>query len=476
MARVGFILSVLALMSVSAADWSQFRGPNSSGIADGNPDLPVEFGPGTNVVWKTALPPGHSSPTIGNDSIFVTAVENDKLYSISVDRATGRIKWRREAPRPRKQVIERPANSPVSATPVTDGRNVFAFFQDFGLIAYGPDGGELWRVPLGPFNNPFGHGASPILAGDTLLMNCDQDTGSFLLAVDKNTGKTLWRTERPHAQRGYATPVLYAPKDGARQVIVAGSFRLSGYAVKTGKEAWYIRRLPWQIKPTPVVSGDVVYFTTFSGESEPGEQEIVPPFQDALAKLDKNGDGKLSKEEIVDPKVKARFDEYLDLDDSGFLEEHDWKQLQERRLGENAVRAYRIGGAQGDITDTHQLWKSSKSLPNVPSPLVYQGIVYLLKEGGIFTSYDAKTGETLKQARLAGAPGDYYASPIAADGRIYAISEEGKVVVLAAGGQWQITRINTLDDECKATPAVADNKLYVRTRSALYCFATGKAR
>ena len=261
--------------------------------------------------------------------------------------ATGRILWRREAPRPRKQEIERPANGPVSATPATDGQNAYVFFQDFGLLAYGPDGNELWRMPLGPFNNPFGHGASPILSGDTLLMVCDQDVGSFLLAVDKMSGRVLWRTERPHAQRGYATPVLYQPPSGKLQVIVAGSYRLSGYDAATGKELWWIRRLPWQVKPTPVVAGDVIYFMTYSGESDPGEQENVPPFEEALARLDANKDGKLSKDEIVDPKAKARFDEYLDLDDTGYLEERDWKQFQERRLGENR---FALTGSEVTVT------------------------------------------------------------------------------------------------------------------------------
>lgn len=452
-----------------AAEWSQFRGPNAAGVSEST-RLPVEFGPDTNVVWKTALPPGHSSPSIGVTRIFVTAVDGEKLLTIAVDRATGRILWRREAPRPRKQVIERPANSPVSATPATDGQNAFVFFQDFGLLAYGPDGNELWRMPLGPFNNPFGHGASPILADDTLLMNCDQDTGSFLLAIQKKSGRVLWRTERPHAQRGYATPVLYKADDGSTHVVIAGSYRLSGYDLKTGKEVWWIRRLPWQIKPTPVIADGIVYFVTNSGESNPGEQEVVPPFPEALAKLDANKDGKLGKEEIVDAKVKARFDEYLDLDDTGFLEEHDWKQFQERRQGENALRAYKLGG-KGDITDTHALWKSSRLLPNVPSPLVYRGVLYTVKEGGIFVSYDIKTGEIRKQARLEGALGDYYASPIAADGRIYTVSEEGKAVVIQPGADWKVIRVNDLKDGCKATFAPAGNKMYVRTYGMLYCFA-----
>src|SRR6185503_244167 len=152
-----------------------------------------------------------------------------------------------------------------------------------------------------------------------LLMNIDQDTGSFLLAIEKNSGRVLWRTPRPHAQRGYATPVLYRPAGGKLQVIVAGSYRLSGYDAATGKELWWIRRLPWQIKPTPVIAGDVVFFATYSGESDPGEQENVPTFEEALSKLDSNHDGKISKDEVLDPKVKGRFDEYHDLDDTGFL-------------------------------------------------------------------------------------------------------------------------------------------------------------
>jgi outer membrane protein assembly factor BamB len=251
---------------------------------------------------------------------------------------------------------------------------------------------------------------------------------------------------------------------------VAGSYRLSGYDVQSGKEIWWIRRLPWQIKPTPVVSANEVYFVTYAGESDPGAQEEVPPFTEALAKLDLNKDGKLSKDEITDPRAKDRFDEYLDLDDTGYLEERDWKQYQERRLGENGLRAYRLGG-KGDLTETHLLWKNSRSLPNVPSPLVYRGVLYTLKEGGIFTSFDMRTGEILKQARLQGALGDYYASPVASDGKIYVVSEEGKATVIQPGAQWQVLKVNDLEDGCKGTPAIADGRLYVRTYGTLYCFA-----
>jgi outer membrane protein assembly factor BamB len=362
-----------------------------------------------------------------------------------------------------------PTNSPASATPVSDGDNVFSFFPDFGLLAYGRDGNELWRMPLGPFNNPFGHGSSPILAGDTLLMVCDQDANSFMLAINKMTGEVKWRRERPLAQRGYATPVLHTTPDGTEQVLVAGSYRLTGYDLETGEEIWWIRRLPWQIKPTPVVAGDVVFFLGYAGESNPGDQENIPPFADALAKLDDNKDGKLAKSELADERAINRFDDYLDLDDTGFLEQRDWEQFRERRQGMNMLRAYRLGG-EGDLTESNLLWTNSRTIPNVPSPLFYQGVLYTLKEGGILSSFDIETGEFVKQARIQGALGDYYASPVAADGKVYTVSEEGKVAVIQAGAEWEQIALNTMDDGSKSTPAIVDGRIYLRTYSALYCF------
>ncbi len=164
-------------------------------------------------MWKTDIPPGHSSPILAGDRIFVTAVDNEKLFAICLDRATGKINWRREVPRPRVGELHK-VNGPASPSPVSDGKNVYVFFYDYGLISYGPDGNEIWKLPLGPFNNPFGLGSSPVLVGDTLLINCDQETGSFFLAVDKKRGRVLWRVERPDVTRGFSTPVVYKPADG----------------------------------------------------------------------------------------------------------------------------------------------------------------------------------------------------------------------------------------------------------------------
>ncbi|MEJ7604728.1 MAG: PQQ-binding-like beta-propeller repeat protein [Bryobacteraceae bacterium] len=224
--RVKVPIALLLFCIICRADWSQFRGPNGSGISlTARP--PVDFGPGKNVRWKTLLPPGHSSPVIHGNKIFVTAVEDSgKLLTICLNRDTGKIVWQKEAPRPRQENFQR-TNSAASPTPVTDGKDVFVFFGDFGLIGYSIDGKELWKLPLGPFNNPNGHGSSPILFEKSVVLLCDQDTNSYLLAVDRSSGRIQWKTERPDVTRSFDA-CRVSPREGRRadraRVVPAGSY------------------------------------------------------------------------------------------------------------------------------------------------------------------------------------------------------------------------------------------------------------
>ena len=466
-------LSLPARPSLALDDWSQFRGTNASGVSDdpGDTELPTNFGPDQNVVWKTPLPAGHSSPVLTGDRIFVTAHDANKLFVISLDRTNGKVMWRREVPKPRSQELHK-NNSPASPSPVTDGQNVTAFFTDFGLISFDRNGKERWRTPMGPFNNPFGMGSSPILAGDKLLLNCDSETDSFFLAVDKNTGKVKWRVERPDATRGFSTPILFQPAKGGLQVLVAGSLKLSAYEVATGKEVWWIRGLTWQIKPTPVFGRDAIYILGWAGGADPGQQEDVPTFEEALKKFDADKDGKLSTDELQNPKMQKDWRE-LDLDRDGLMGRRDWEAYRAKRSVQNGLLAYRIDSRKemrGDLTESHFMWRYQKSLPNTPSPLFYKDTLYLMKEGGVLTSLDPATGAVLKQGRLREAPGDYYSSPVAAGGKIFTVSEEGKVTVLRAGGDWEVLATNDMDDICHATPAIAGGKIYLRTRNMLYCF------
>ncbi len=463
--RVPTIVALSALL-LPAGEWTQFRGPNASGVS-GETGIPDDFGPAKNVIWKTALPPGHSSPSLASDRIFITGYEDKKLFVFCLDRATGKIMWRREIPREREETLHK-SNSPASPTPATDGVNAFVFFADFGMMSFGPDGNERWRLPLGPFNNPMGMASSPILAGDTVLQVLDQESGSYFIAVNKNTGKVKWRVERPEYSRGFSTPLLYQPASGGLQVLVTGSYRLTAYEVETGQPVWWVGKLTWQLKPTPVMNKDKIYILGWAGESDTGQQEDIPPFEDVLKKWDANHDGKLSPEEIPDKRITKDWASF-DLDRTGLMEGRDWQLYQAKRAAQNAVNAFRLGG-KGDMTEKSFLWNYTKSLPNVPSPLFYQDVLYILKEGGILTALDPESGEVLKQARLAGAPGLYFTSPVAADGKIYTISEEGKVSVIKPGRDWEVVRVIDLGEESHATPAIAGGKLYIRTHGTLYCF------
>jgi hypothetical protein len=230
-----------------------------------------------------------------------------------------------------------------------------------------------------------------------------------------------------------------------------------------------VNSLTWQLKPTPVIHGDTVYVLGWAGGSDEGAQENVPDFQEILKTRDTNKDGKLTKEEIADERLTKDW-AAMDLDRTGFVEERDWKMYQRRRKVVNAVNAIRLGG-RGDMTDKAVKWRYYKSLPNVPSPLYYDGVVYMTKEGGIMTALDAESGAVLKQARLTGALGDYFASPVVADGHIFATSQEGKVVVIKPGKEWEILAVNALNEPINATPAFVDSRIFIRTHEHLFCFA-----
>lgn len=450
-----------------AGDWSRFRGPNGSGVAE-TTGVPDQFGPGRSLVWKTALPLGHSSPVLGGDRIFLTAVDHDKLYTFSLSRETGQILWRRECPRSRSEPLDK-LNTAASPTPAIDGKNVYVFFGDFGLISYGFDGNERWRLPLGPFHNVYGMGASPIVAGDKVVLVCDQSAGSFIIAVGKDDGRVRWKRDRPEALSGHSTPILYQVDNGPPQVIAPGSFRAEAYALDTGETVWSVGGLPSEMKSGAVIGDGAIYFSGFNTpENDPGRQVHLPPFADVLAAHDKDGDGRISLAEAPDERTKMYF-RFMDLNQDGFLSEDEWKVFAMTMAAENGLLAIHPTG-RGDITANSLRWKYQRSIPQLPTVLLYRNVLYMINDAGVLTTLDPATGAVLKQGRLRGVADRFFASPIAADGKIYFVSQSGIVTILKAGGQQEVLAINELDDECYATPAIADGRLFIRTRSTLYCF------
>lgn len=451
-----------ALVAGMAGDeWLRFRGPNGSGVAESK-NLPAEFGPKKNLRWRTVIPFGRSSPIIVGDRIFLTASEGEKLITLCLHRKTGKVLWRRDVVRARHMPIYR-LNDSASPTPVSDGKNVYVFFAELGLISYGPDGTERWRLPLGPFNSFYGMAASPVIAGNKLVMVCDQRTNSFILAVDVRNGKVLWKKERPNIE-AYSTPVIYTPEGGSAQLIVLGSHTLDAYSLDTGERLWWVRQVGWQPKGVPVLGNDMVYISA-PGSDEPS----FPPFE-VLLKGDSNNDGRLHREEVKSHAEAYDHFGWGDTNNDGYLERSEWEFIRTASAAGYGVVAIRLGG-KGDLSSTNVAWRFKKTFPNVPAPLLYGGVLYLVKTGGIITTLDPKSGEVLKTERTPEALEDYFSSPVAADGKVFAVSESGKVTVLKAGAQWEILAVNDLGEECWATPAIAGDSIYIRTRDALYCFS-----
>jgi len=455
-------LTLYAQQGNRTNEWLQFRGPNGAGVAEGF-SLPAEFSSTKNVAWKTPVPFARSSPVITADRIFLTATEGDKLITLALDRKTGKLLWRRDAIRARHMPIYK-ANDGASPTPVSDGKNVYAFFAELGLISYGPDGKERWRVPLGPFNSFYGMGGSPILVGNTLVMVCDQRTDSFIIAVDTRNGKELWKKSRPNFE-AYSTPAIYRPKDGPAQAIVLGSQSVDAYSLDKGERLWWVTKIGSYPKGVPVMGTEMVYVI-----GEGADEPFLPPFDEMLKQFDADKDQRIHRDEVKSQKEALEHFGWLDANSDGYIErtEHDF--VRNSTTSGHGLTAVRLPG-QGDLTSSNIVWQLKKAYPGIPAPLVYRGVMYLMKEGGIVSSVDPASGQVLKQGRTPNALEEYYASPVAGDGKIFVVSASGKVTVLKADAQWEILATSDLDEEVWATPAIAGGNLYIRTRNALYAFA-----
>ena len=466
--QVGALLFILIFTApLLSQEWDQFRGPNGFGVVETG-KLPSEFGPEKNVVWKVEVPTGYSSPILSKKFIFLTGVEDEKLFTYCVDRKSGKIVWQKEAPRDREEKLDH-RNNAASPSPAVDEKNAYIFFPDFGLIAYNFSGKELWRLPLGPFQNDYGMGASPVVAEGVVVLVCDQSTNSFIIGVDANSGKEIWRTTRPEATSGHSTPVIFRPENGETELVVPGSFYLTGYSVKTGEKLWWVRGLSFEMKSTPVLQDGIAFINGYATPlNQPDRMVKIPSFEKVITEQDKDKNRLLSKGEMTSRRDSIFFD-FVDLDKDKSLTGAEWNYYRAAMETKNGMLAIRVGG-RGDMTEKNILWQYHKAVPQLPSPLLYKNVLYMVNDGGIATSFNPKTGEVMKQGRLKGARGNFYASPIASDDKVFMISQAGKVATLMPDGSLETVAVSDLGDEVYATPAVADGKIYLRTLSTLYCF------
>ena len=446
--------------------WPQFRGPNATGISE-DAALPTEFGASKNLLWKVDLPLGKSSPVFAGDRIFLTGHDGDKLITLCVDRRTGREQWRHDIARPRAERRHK-LNDAAAPTPVTDGNNVYVFFADFGLVAYSRVGKELWRVPLDAMPSMQGVASSPLLHGNKLILVVDQAQGSYMMAVNTRSGETIWRHDRRPAPGGaYSTPIVFRASKGEEQLVTFSPFELAGFSLDKGEKVWWFGGLPPQPQSTPLAMDGVIYAfaKSFFGDAVP----VIHPYSVVIEQADKNKDGRIQKDEAPEGPAKQFFG-VVDRNKDGVVDETEWVGMVEAAAPKSVLLAIKPEG-RGDLTQKAALWRFEKNIPNVPSPLLYRGVLYTVQNGGILSALDPATGAIRKQGRLTGALGDYYASPVASGGHLYAANQNGQVAVVKAGADWEVVSVNNLDDDFFATPAIVDGKLYVRTGRALWAFA-----
>jgi outer membrane protein assembly factor BamB len=474
-------LILLASVPLCAEEstWPQFRGPGALGIARGTASLPVHFGPEKNVVWKTALPPGLSSPCVWGRRIFVTGHDaaGKKLETLCLDRDKGGVVWRRSIPVERLEKLNR-TNSPAAGTPACDGERVVVYSGSFGLVCYDLEGKEVWKLPLPAPQTMFGSGTSPVVAGGVVLLKC-QGKAAALLALDARTGEPRWKKEKLPYDPAYSLPVV-RPVGKGHEVIVHGERGIKGYDLADGKERWSIGGLFCAAIPTPVLADGLAYFVSVYPGGDKDDRFQLPTFDELLKKHDKDKDGKLSREEIKGVVIYSRDEKSkdgditlsslfgaIDRDGDGKLSRFEWG-FAKMFLGgwTNSLLAVQLI-EEGETVRTKVVWREANSLPEVASPLCYEGRLYLVKHGGLLTCLDAKTGKLLHRGRV-GATGLCYASPVGGDGKVYVATMQGKVIVLKAGDRPEVLARNDMGEPIAATPALLDGVLYLRTQKHLY--------
>jgi outer membrane protein assembly factor BamB len=402
----------LILLGTSLAwadNWPSWRGLHANGISDER-TLPLTWSVTQNIRWKVPLPePGNSTPVVWGDRIFLTqSLDKGKRRAlIAYRRADGKKLWQQEVPCKTEETTAS-QNPPCSASPVTDGAAIYAHFASAGVIACDLDGKRLWHRDLGPVLHQFGNGPSPILFKDLLLVFHGPGTPTFLIALDKHTGKTVWQKQETAINSNlfgsWSTPVvlrleghdeLILPLPGER---IGGDGEVKAYDPATGKERWRCRGLGNEIYASPVVSpgGDLVL--AISGHSGP-------------------------------------------------------------------LMAVRPGG-KGDVTNTHRLWRTAGKNPQrVGTGVIHDGRLYLADAPGFVECLEAQTGKVLWKERVGG---NLWGSMLLAGGKLYVTSLEGETLVLEAGPKFRLLARNAIQEPTYAALAVSDGELFLRTWGHLY--------
>jgi outer membrane protein assembly factor BamB len=416
-ARVCLFAFICSNVVVGGSNWPAWRGPEGIGVCV-ETNLPLHWSTNENVRWRTPLPDrGNSTPIVWGNRVFMTQADTrtGKRALMCFDRSDGRLMWSKGVSYSGKELTH-DTNPHCSGSPITDGERVVAWFGSAGLYCYNLNGEELWRRELGPQRHIWGYGASPILHGDLCILNFGPGEPSYLLAVDKKTGRDVWKVVEPNANSGekkdadgrdqwvgsWSTPVVV--NAGAREeLLLSWPKRLLAFEPKTGRELWSCAGLNPLVYTSPLYDSArniVVAMGGFNGMSI-------------------------------------------------------------------AVRA----GGSGDVTDSHRLWRNPRTKQRIGSGVLHEGRIYILNDPGIAECWELESGRLVWEERLTGAGKDNtsWSSMVLSGDRLYVVNHSGDTFVLRAGPKFELLAVNSLGERTEASVAVSDGRLFIRTHQNLWC-------
>jgi outer membrane protein assembly factor BamB len=496
MANVGIYAVIILVFNVitngqqGKINWNQFRGPNGQGVAQAD-HIPVHFSPEANVLWKTVIPAGHSSPVIWNNRIFLTASEpanKKELITLAIDRQDGKILWR-QVVQAETKVRFHPLNNPASSTPAAEDKHVYVYFGTYGLICYDHAGNEVWQRKIDTPKSKYGMATSPILYEDKVILVLDGDGGSSrLLAVHRDSGQTVWEQPRSLFKAGWSTPMIWRHGQ-TEELVVFGSKRLTSYDPSTGAEIWWAGGFPPETVGIPV-AGEGLLFASAAALGGRGDDKLDAAgiWKMTVEEFDQNHDNQIQRDEMTKgfafiqrpelPKDNPGYGlpvknmdtllKIFDHDKNRIISEAEWMQTMSGFAAHSQPYLVAIRpGATKDARKSHVAWEIRRGIPETPSLLYCRGKLYLLRDGGVLTCLEAATGKELFREQI-GAAGQYIVSPIVAGEKIIAASVRGVVTVIQVDDKLHVLARNNFGEKIFATPAVAENKIYLRTTGHLY--------
>lgn len=411
--RSGLLPSIVALITavvspsvVTSADWTAWRGPLGNGISS-EQGLLTTWGPEKNVRWRIALPePGNSTPIVSKGRVFLTQAEGKQRNVLCFDRTDGKLLWKSGIELAKAERTH-DTNPYASASPVTDGERVIAWFGSGGLIGYDVDGKELWRTDLGTHDHKFGYGSSPVIHGDLCFLNFGPGVREFLVAVDKRTGKEVWRHTSPVAGAEdvfgtWSTPLI-VEHVGRIELISALRGELAGHDPKTGQVHWRVMNWGTQAKTSPVAGEGIV---VLAGDHEPKTAEV----------------------------------------------------------------AVRLGGA-GDVSDTHVQWRTFPPRRRVGTGVIHAGHIYGTRSSGFVDCVELATGKVVWDERLPATTSTtaIWSSPVLVDGKLYIVNQGGDGFVVRAAPTYELLATNAMKEKTNSSIVVSDGEIFLRTHQSLWC-------